>query len=194
MNGVLRTGLAALLLAFACASLASEPRIHTVLDRSTGTTLRITGAPWILALEQPHLAAHARDYVALHAVEASNGGQRRYFVAALYWSTVPARNRHAGNLPGLRLLLDDRDISLQPAAQSLREAGIGRWPMRLPGRDALVILYAADVPLLRQLGHAGRLLARPEPDSGAAPDAWFETWRDGRGPFRGFASAVLPQP
>jgi hypothetical protein len=194
MNGALRGGLAVLLLSVAQAIPAGEPDIHATLDRSTGTTLRITGAPWILALEQPHLAAHARDYVALHAVEISNGGQRRYFLAALYWSTVPARNRHAGSRPGLRLLLDDRDISLRPAAQSLREAGIGRWPMRLPGRDALVILYAADAQLLRQLGHAGRLLARPEPDSGAAPDAWFETWRDGRGPFRSFAGAVLPQP
>jgi hypothetical protein len=194
MSSALRLALAALLLAAACASLAGEPDIHTFLDRSTGTTLRITGAPWVLALDQPHLAAHARDYVAMHAVEVSNGGQRQYFIAALYWSTVPARNRHAGNRPGLRLLLDDRDISLQPAAQSLREAGIGRWPLRLPGRDALLILYAAETQLLRQLGHAGRLRARPEPESGPAPDAWFETWRDGRGPFRDFAGAVLPQP
>jgi hypothetical protein len=124
----------------------------------------------------------------------SNAGRRQYHLAAFYWSTVPGRNRYAGPSPTLRLLLDDRDVSLKPSDQSLRDAGISQWPLRLPGRDALLLLYAADPQLLRQLGHAGTLRVRPEPGSGVPPDAWFDTWRDARPSFRDFAERVLPQP
>lgn len=197
MNTLLRVialhGMALLMAARAHPAQGGE--VQVVLDRHTGTTLQITSEPWVLALEQPHLAVHARDYVALHAVETNNAGTRRYYLAVFYWSTVPGRNRHAGPSPPLRLLLDDRYISL-PAAQSLRDAGISRWPLRRPGRDPLLVLHAVDPQLLRRLGHASRLQVRPEPqeDSGGIPGVWFDTWRDGRSAFQEFSREVLVQP
>jgi hypothetical protein len=168
--------------------------IAQVFDRRTGSTLQLTGAAWVLALDQPHLAAHARDYVALHGLEVSNGGRREYFLAVFYWSTVPGRNRHAGDHPVLRLLLDDRDVRLAPSDRSLRDNGISRWPLGTPGRDALLILYAVEPGLLRQFGHATRVRARPEPAGRDAADQWFEPWREARGGFQVFAQRVLPQP
>ena len=50
----------------------------TTLDRKTGATLQLSTRPWVLALEQPHLAAHARDYIALYAVEINTAGKRNY--------------------------------------------------------------------------------------------------------------------
>lgn len=164
------------------------------MDRSTGTSLHITRSPWILALEHPLLAAHARDYVALYGVVASNGGTRRQFVAAFYWSTVPGRNRHAGDRPGLRLLLDDLEKAFAPTEGSLREAGIGRWPLQPPGRDALLMLYSVEPAVLRILGHATRLRLRPLPDSALPPEIWFEPWRGGGAPFRELADSVIGRP
>jgi hypothetical protein len=59
---------AALLVLAAWADQLAGQEAHVLLDRRTGTTLQITRDPWVLALDQPHLAAHARDYVALHAI------------------------------------------------------------------------------------------------------------------------------
>ena len=63
---------------------------QVILDRSTGTTLQVTTSPWVLAFDQPLLAANTRDYVALYAVVTSNGGQRRHYIAAFYTTAMPA--------------------------------------------------------------------------------------------------------
>ena len=53
--------------------------------------------------DQPHLAGHARDYIALYAVEINTSGKRSYHLAAFLWSTVPGRERYAGDNPVLQL-------------------------------------------------------------------------------------------
>jgi hypothetical protein len=186
--------LKALLLCAAAPGIAECGEAVEFLDRSTGTTLHVTRSPWILALEQPLLAAHARDYVALYGVVTSNGGKRQQFLAAFYWSTVPGRNRHAGDRPGLRLLLDDLEKVLDPVEGTPRDAGIGRWPLQPPGRDALLMLYSVEPGLLRILGHASRLRLRPLPDSTLLPEIWFEPWRDGGASFRELADSVIRRP
>lgn len=168
--------------------------LQTIIDRRTGTTLQVTTAPWILAFEQPLLAANARDYVALYAVEASNGGKRSLYVAAFFWSTVPGRNRHAGSNPGIRLLLDDREVLLQPVKGSLHDSGIDQWPLQPPGRDALLMLYPAEPGLVRHVWQATQLRARPHPDTDLPPELWFESWRSGTASWRAFAEAVIGTP
>lgn len=165
------------------------PRTH--LDRRTGTTLQISARPWVLALDQPHLAAHARDYIGLYAVEVSNGGQRRTLLAAFYWSTVPGRERYAGPAPALRLRLDDRDVALKSDGRAPRDLGISTWPLRAPGRGATLALYAVDPLLVRQLGATRELRARLDDDSSLPPDVWFTDWRNAAAALREFAR-VLP--
>jgi len=186
-------GIALLLGATALAATwtAGAAQVESRLDRRTGTTLQITAKPWVMALDQPQLAAHARDYVTLYGLQISNGVERHLYLAAFFWSTVPDRNRHAGVNPGLQLLLDDRQLALAPATDTLRGAGVSQWPLKPPGRDALLVLYPAEPDLLRQLGHATQVLARPEGGSGAPPEIWFEPWRSGRDAFRRFAAEVL---
>lgn len=195
MNTLLRSiALQGMALLMAAPHPARGAEVRAILDRGTGTTLQVTAEPWVLAQEHPHLAVHARDYIALHAVETNNAGSRHHYLAAFYWSTVPGRNRHAGLSPSLRLRLDDRDISLVPAA-SLQDAGISHWPLRRPGRDALLVLYPVDPLLLRQVAYAGRLQARPDRrDSEEPPEAWFDSWRDARSAFREFSREILAQP
>lgn len=191
MNCLTRV-LVVLALAGPAAMYGSETLV--VLDHNTGTTLQLTDSPWILALDQPLLAANARDYVGMYAVEASNGGKRSQYIVAFFWSTVPGRNRFAGTRPGLRLLLDDREFSLSPIAESPREAGISRWPLRPPGRDALLVIYPAEPALLRLLGHAAQPRLRPLPDSDLPPEIWFEPWREAGAAFRNFSESVVGLP
>jgi len=181
--------LLALLLATGTATHAAAPR--SVLDRSTGATIELTAKPWVFGLDQPHLAANARDYIALYALEINIGGKRRHHLAAFFWSTVPGRQQFAGLTPGMQLQVDDRTLRLDSKGQSPRDFGIGQWPLQPPQRTALLVVYAVDEALLRQLGSAQRLRLRPDSDATLPEDVWFSEWRSARGDFRAFAQQVL---
>lgn len=168
---------------------AAPPR--EILDRGTGATLHVSERPWVLALEQPQLAAHARDYVALYAVEIDTSGRRSYHLAAFFWSTVPGRDRYAGDHPSLTLQVDDRQLRLDPLGKSPQDAGVSRWPLAPPARGALLTIYEVDTALLRQLAGNGRVRARPESDPTLPPDLWFEPWRSGNRAFAAFVAATV---
>lgn len=183
--------LASLGLPFARVALAA-PR--SFLDRSTGATILLSDKPWILALDQPHLAAHARDYIALHAAEINIAGRRRHYLAAFFWSTVIGRSDYAGPSPEITLRADDRVLRLKPAAAEPRDLGISHWPLKLPGQEALLVIYDVDLALLRQLGVAAEVQVHPDTDPTLPPEVWFEEWRDGRKAFRDFAAAAQDAP
>ena len=183
-----------LLLALLCAggamqAAAAPPR--SVLDRRTGATIQYSARPWVFALEQPQLASHARDYIALYAVEINIGGTRRYQLAAFFWSTVPGRQQFAGAAPKLRLQVEDRDLRLDSQGLTPRELGISQWPLQPPGRGALLTIYAVDQALLRQLGTATHFQLRPLTDTTLPEDVWFTEWRSARREFQSFADQVL---
>ena len=94
----------------------------------------------------------------------------------------------------MKLLLDDHEVQLQSADGSLRDLGIGKWPLSTPGRDALLVMYAVDPLLFGNLGHTAQLRARPEPAADLPPDLWFDTWRDARVSFGSFADKVVGPP
>jgi hypothetical protein len=185
----IRCVLLALLFVAAMPASAAAPR--SVLDRGTGATIQLSAKPWVLALEQPHLSANARDYIALYAVEINIGGMRRQQLAAFFWSTIPGRQRFAGLKPVIRMQVDDRDLELSSQGQTPREMGISQWPLEAPGRDALLVVYEVDQALLRQLGHAMNLRLRPETDPTLPEDVWFTPWRSARSDFQAFAQQVL---
>ena len=168
---------------------AAAPR--SLLDQGTGATIQLSARPWVLALDQPHLAAHARDYIALYAVEINTAGQRRYHLAAFFWSTVPGRARYAGNAPELTLRAADREIRLSPLGRTPREIGISRWPLAPPGRGAVLAIYEVDESLLRALSSEVPVQAHPETDPTLPPDTWFEIWRSGRRAFADFCARAF---
>lgn len=162
-----------------------------LLDRRTGATLQLSTRPWMLALDQPHLAAHARDYIALYAVEINIAGKRAYHLAAFLWSTVPGRERYAGDKPVLQLRAADRELKLDPLGRTPRDMGISQWPLKPPGHGAVLAIYEVDEALLRAMATEVRLLVRPTTDASLPEDVWFEVWRSGAAAFAEFRSRAL---
>jgi hypothetical protein len=187
MNRVLRA-LGALALILVAVTAQSAPR--AVLDRRTGATVMVSERPWLLALEQPHLAANARDYAALYAVEINIAGKRREHLAVFFWSTIANRKDFAKSPPRVSLRIDDRIIKLEPLKSTARELGISEWPLKPPGRGATLVIYDADPALLRQLSVAKICGLRTESDAGME-DVWFEEWQDGRQAYAAFVHATL---
>jgi hypothetical protein len=163
----------------------------TILDRKTGATLQLSTRPWVLALDQPHLAAHARDYIALYAVEINTAGKRSYHLAAFLWSTVAGRDQYAGDKPVLQLRVGDRNLKLDPLGRTPRDMGISQWPLRPPGRGAVLGIYEVDEALLRAMSTDISLQARPASDPTLPEDVWFDVWRSGREAFADFCARTM---
>lgn len=170
---------------------AASAASGTILDRRTGATLQLSTDPWVLALDQPHLAAHARDYIALYAVEINIAGKRSYQLAAFLWSTVPGRTRYAGDKPVLQLRVADRTLALDPLGRTPRDMGISQWPLKPPGRGAVLAIYEVDEALLRAMSTDVEVKARAASDPTLPEDVWFEVWRSGRSAFADFRARAL---
>ena len=87
---------AALILALlalpACSSSLRPPAAsREILDEQSGTTLTVVAAPLVFARERTDVAAHARDYATLVAVEIDNSGKYRTYLLLYRWSTVDRR-------------------------------------------------------------------------------------------------------
>jgi hypothetical protein len=190
MNVTARCALLAMML-FAATANDALPAAGSVLDRSTGATIQHSTAAWVLALEQLHMAAHTRDYLALYAVEINIAGKRRYHLAAFFWSTVPGRTQYASANPTVTLRVGDRELKLDPLGKTPRDMGISRWPLKLPGKGAVFAVYEVDEALLRALASAQPVLARPESDPTLPADVWFEVWRSGDRAFADFCKRTL---
>jgi hypothetical protein len=177
-------------LALILVTLAAESAPKAILDRRTGATVMVSERPWLLALEQPHLAANARDYAALYAVEINIAGKRREHLAVFFWSTIGNRRDFAKSQPRVSLRIDDRIIKLEPLKATARELGISEWPLKPPGRGATLVIYEADPAMLRQLSVAKICGLRVETEA-SPEDVWFEEWQDGRRAFAEFAREAL---
>jgi hypothetical protein len=182
-----KRGLLVLALIVAMA-VSAAPR--TVLDKRTGATVVVSNKPWLLALDQPHLAANARDYIALYAVEVNIAGKRRHHLAVFFWSTISGRNSLGASQPAIELRVDDRLVKLEAFAATPRDIGISQWPLNAPGRGAVLVVYEVDATLLRQLGQAQQVSLRPAGKSEPV-DPWYEPWQDGRRAFAEFAQQAL---
>ena len=169
---------------------AQAQRPRSVLDQQTGATLALAAQPWLFARDQPHLAAHARDYVGLYAVDINTAGSHRTFLAVFFWSTIDRRKGFAGEVPRVELLVDDRRVRLIPGSESARDLGISAWPLAAPGKGAVFQVYAVDAALLRQLAES-RFTSVRLLDDIDGDDEPLLTWKDGRRALVEFAQAVL---
>jgi hypothetical protein len=190
MSSISRRTLCTLLLCSLSSAIVATAE-RSVLDRSTGATIQLSTAPWVLALDQPNMAAHTRDYIELYAVEINIAGARRYHLAAFFWSTVPGRTKYAGTSPTMTLRLGDRELRLDPLGKTPRDMGISRWPLQPPGRGATLAVYEVDEALLRTMATEVGILAHPESDPTLPPDVWFEVWRSGQSAFAEFCARTM---
>jgi hypothetical protein len=168
----------ATLSASACAN--PSPRAsQEIFDEQSGNTLLVVPKPLVFARDRRDVAAHARDYATLVAVEIDQSGKYSEFLLLYRWSTVdrrmsPPPDPQAGEL---KILADGRVIDLMP----LEQVPVGlsrRRELHLPEHgDVVSHAYSIDVPTLRYIA-ASRELAVRMPQE--ALDTPFTVWEDGR--------------
>ncbi len=169
----------ALILLPACSSRPPAADSHEFLDEQTGTTLSVVAKPLVFARGRIDVAAHARDYATLVAVEVDNSGKYNEYLLLYRWSTVdprmsPAPDSHAGEL---KILADGRVIDLTPLEQMPVSLTRRRELHVPPHGDVTPHAYSIDTATLHFIAASRELtvLMPQEPF-----DTPFQLWEDGR--------------
>ena len=162
------------------------PLTREILDEQSGNTLIVVSAPLEFARARTDVAAHARDYATLVAIEIDKAGSYSDFLLLYRWSTVdrrmsPPPDPEQGEL---HILADGRDIELEPLA----DLPIGlakRQELFVPPHGDLVAhAYRADGATLRYIAASRRLIVRLPQERLDTP---FDLFRDGRSALSDFA-------
>ena len=176
--------IAALLTLGACAA-THPPRPVEMIDERSGSTLMVVARPLIFARERTDVAANARDYATLVAVEIDDAGRYSDYLLLYRWSTVdprmsPAPDPERGEV---HILADGRDIAMSPLPQI--PIGLSkRRELHLPAHAQVVAYaYTADGATLRYLAASSRLLLRLPQERLDTP---FTLWQDGRRALEAF--------
>ena len=180
--------LAVLLAGLAIAACVSAPPTATreLLDERSGSTLAIVAEPLVFARQRTDVAAFARDYVTLVAVEANNAGKFTEYLLLYRWSTVdrrmaPLSSPEAGQLviQAEGRIIDLKPLPGMPVDLSRREE------LHVPdSADLVTHAYQIDVATLRFIAGSRELSLRLPQESLTTP---FELWRDGRAALSEFA-------
>ncbi|HXN10911.1 MAG TPA: hypothetical protein VN859_06680 [Steroidobacteraceae bacterium] len=181
--------LAACGLLCACTSLARAPQPREVLDERSGTTLIIVERPTVLARPRSDVAANARDYLTLVGLQEDRSGRFTTWLIVHRWSTVDPRIAadHGVGSGRLRIIADDREILLSPAAPApplLERGDLLFGPHTAREHSAA---YPIDVPILHFLATAQSLSANFPDD--ALPIA-YGIWQDGRSALMALVAAA----
>jgi hypothetical protein len=181
----IRTALLLALIALpACTGLPSTAS-REILDEQTGNTLFVAGRPLVFARTRTDVAANARDYATLVAIEVDHSGKYSDYLLLYRWSTVD-RRMSAPPEPQqgeLRILADGRDIDLTPLAEMPISLARGRELHVPPHGDVVAHAYPTDATMLRYLAMSGELILRMPQERLDTPFAIFE---DGRSSLRQF--------
>jgi hypothetical protein len=162
------------------------PATVTMLDEETGVSIRRVAEPIVLARDRREVAAHARDYLTLIAVELNRSGQRQTVLLVYRWSTIDRRMDMAVDATARDLVLvsDGRDVWLRPLADPLPPELRARADLLRPEvSDVVAMAYGVDEATLRLLGEGDDLVAAFRGVSGSRP---FRLWRDGRAALNRF--------
>jgi hypothetical protein len=157
-----------------------------LLDERTGATLIVVSKPLIFARVRTDVAANARDYLHLVAVEADRSGKFTSYLLAHYWSTVDRRMSALPDKAAGKLVLqaDGREINLIPMTP-MPAAFESRTDLHAPrAAEAVTWVYAADLPTMLYIAESRDLSLRLADESLPVP---FVIWSDGREALREFA-------
>lgn len=186
-----------LLLALALASCTSRPPQPTassreIFDEESGSTLLVVSKPLVLARERSDVAAHARDYATLVAVEDDRSGEYTQYLLLYRWSTVDKRmSPPPGPDEGaLRILADGRTIELKPLERPPTTLA-QHSALHVPGHGEVVYrAYRVDSAMLHYIAASHELMVRMPQEPLDMP---FTVWEDGRGALAQFLQrAVAP--
>lgn len=170
-----------LLVLTALASCASRPPAASeeIFDEADASTLLVTAKPIVFARERSDLAAYARDYATVVAVEIDISGEYSDFLLVYRWSTVDRRMLPPldPNQGALRIVADGRVFNFNPV-DKLPVNFAQRRELHMPKHDDVVPRgYKVDAETLHFIATSEELTVRMPQEPYDAP---FKLFEDGR--------------
>jgi hypothetical protein len=162
-----------------------KPEAPQMFDEGTGNTMSVVSKPMVFARERTDVAAFARDYATLVAVEIDHSGEFANYLLLYRWSTVdrrmsPPPNPESGEL---RILAEGRVLDLRPLDAmpiSFTRGALLHVPLH---GDTVTHAYRVDTDALRFIATSGDLALRLPQEPFDTP---FRMWEDGRAALREF--------
>ena len=175
----------------ALASCAANPprAAQELFDEQNGSTLTVAAKPLVFARTRSDVAAHARDFATLVAIENDRSGEYQQFLLLYRWSTVDKRMSPppGADLGKLKILADARSVELTPL-QGLPVSLKKRRELHVPAHgEVSAYAYAVDAALLRFIASSRELAVRMPQEPLDTPFALFE---DGRPALLDFVKRV----
>jgi hypothetical protein len=164
--------------------MANAPEIF---DEGTGNTVSVVSKPLVFARDRTDVAAFARDYATLVAVEVDHSGDFVNYLLLYRWSTVdrrmsPPPNPDSGEL---KIIAEGRVLDLRPL-DAVPVSLIKGAALHVPAHeDTVTHAYRVDTDVLRFVATSGTLAVRLPQEPLDTP---FRMWEDGRGALREFLS------
>ena len=155
------------------------------LDERTGATITVVHDPLVFAYERSSLAANARDYISLTAVEVDRSGKLQTYLVGYIWSTIDRRNHSAApdqSGKPLDLLADGRQIQLLPVAEFPKDLLDQQKLLAPPASHVLRAAYPASRELLRYIAESKSMalsFAVDTADEDAERES-YQIWGDGK--------------
>ncbi len=195
-----RISVALLLLCCAVRAPAADLAPSEYLDERTGATITVVHEPLVFALERSILAANARDYVSLTAVEVDRSGRIEVYLIGYVWSTIDRRTH------GVQADLIRKPLELSADGRLVRLVSAAQFPKDLLDEQRLLApkasrleraAYPASRELLRYIAaskHLSLSFALESSDGDAESDAAldaerevYEPWGAGQKALQAFA-------
>jgi hypothetical protein len=149
------------------------------LDPYSAVNTTIMAEPWVYSRDVPAIAANARDYVNVGAVETNRAGLRGYWLGVVAWSTV---DRSALSIrvpqvkPGkVQFNWPDDSLVLEPVATSRKALGASEPIFAGPQpvfQEAWYLLSAAQLARLGREPPSSISLMRDD-----GPPLVYEPWQ-----------------
>jgi len=180
------TLIAALIVLPACSGV-QRAQSQEIFDEQTGNTLLVVAKPLVFARARTDVAAYARDYATLVAVEVDISGKYSDYLLLYRWSTVdprmsPPPDPSEGEL---KILAEGREIDLKPQEQ-LPVSLSRRKQLHVPDQGAVIAYaYKVDAATLRFIASSRELTIRMPQELLDTP---FRMWEDGRMALAQFAA------
>ncbi len=181
----------------ALASCASQPPAaapsQEIFDESDASTLLVAAKPIVFARERSDLAAHARDYATVVAVEIDISGDYKDYLLVYRWSTVDRRMLPPPDPAGgaLRIVADGRVFNFNPV-DKLPVNFAQRRELHMPKHDDVVPRgYKVDPETLHFLAISQDLTLRMPKEPFDTPFTLFE---DGRRALLEFLKPAFAPP
>jgi hypothetical protein len=189
--------IAALCTSVAACAAAAGPGTDEFLDERTGANITVMHHAFTFAMERSTLAAHARDYVSLAAVEVDRSGQAQLYLIGYFWSTIDRRKDTAAQPSAaavIELIADGRRIRLRPDAALPTDLRAKRQLLAPAASQFEEAAYPVSLELLRYIAGSRVLVLRLADDAREEDDEVdsYRLWTDARSELRAFTQRVAP--